>query len=400
MSATKIEWCDVTINPVVGCSKCSPGCDHCYAEKFAARLVKNPLTRQKYAGTVDSSGQWTGKINGVWMSNLPSPRDRKKKRIFIGSMGDMFHENVRFDMLTRMFAVAAHCPQHTFMFLTKRPERMREFMTDTSTRANDERGQAYKDVARIYGVDADMDGLRWPLPNVWLGVTVCNQQEADEKLPVLLDTPAVKRFVSVEPMLGAVDIAKYLYGSYECGLSCGKRMAFRDSPEKQCTKCGFTGPDDYATWGDGDCEVCPKCGQDGCCGEIEEICPDCGHYMVREHPDTPNIDWVICGGETGPEARPVHPAWVRSLRDQCQADYVKTPFFFKDWGGWLPTEINCDGRIGTWFNGKFVDNHGNIEDPSCNMSRAKSKIYGHNLLDGREWNEFPTMSHPGGHTPF
>jgi Bacteriophage protein gp37 len=231
------------------------------------------------------------------------------------------------------------------MLLTKRAERMHHFITDEF--AHSWLGASWPEVTKQASVDLKIDAP-WPLPNVWLGVTVCNQAEADAKLPVLLQTPAAKRFVSVEPMLGPVEIGKYLYGSYECALSCGHRQAFTDPPEKQCTKCGFTGPDDYATWGDGSCEECPKCGQDGCCGEIEEICPDCGTYMVREHPDTPNIDWVIAGPETGPKARAANEVWFRSLRDQCHADYCKTPFFLKK---------NSDGS---------------------------------RLLDGREWNEVPS----------
>lgn len=310
---TKIEWADMTINPVVGCTKCSDGCRSCYAERIAARLAKNPKTAAKYdAGVVDDKGKWTGKINSVsnieeefcdWIhSHIP----KKPFRVFVGSMTDLFHENGLGHSPLEILLDCLSCyPNHTFMLLTKRPERMKAFFADL---------YRYRQVQK----------------NIWLGVTVCNQAEAEAKIPLLLQTPAAVRFASVEPMLGPVDIEKYLYGSYECGLSCGKRMAFRDSPEMRCTKCGFTGPDDYATWGDGGCAVCPKCGQDGCCGAIEEICPDCGHYMVREHPDTPYIDWVICGGETGHGARPMHPDWVRSLRDQCQA--AGTPFFFKGWG--------------------------------------------------------------------
>lgn len=297
-----IGWCDDTINPVVGCSHCSPGCDNCYAERFAARLANNPATAKKYAGVVDENGKWTGKINEEgWtcFDTLP----KSPKRIFLGSMTDVFHENVPESTTSDMFFNIEYMwEQHIFLLLTKRP-------------------QNAKKLIEVY-----------PLPkNVWLGVTVCNQEEADAKIPILMQIPAAKRFVSIEPMLGPVNIEKFLRGSYECGLSCGKRMSFRDSPEMHCTKCGFVGPDDYETWGNGDCAVCPECGQDGCCGGIEAICPDCGHYMVRDHPATPYIDWVICGGETGPGARPMHPEWARSLRDQCLEAQV--PFFFKNFGG-------------------------------------------------------------------
>ena len=315
---SRIEWCDITINPVVGCSKCSPGCDNCYAEKMAFRLSKMPQTAAKYAGVVDDKGKWTGRIRNAVENEDHSTNytgkspweyfwnlGKKTKRIFVGSMTDVFHENTHpHDIAHIMHGVHDH-PEHTFILLTKRPHRMRE------------------EIPKWLLPDDK------PLPNLWLGITVCNQEEADVKVPMLLHTPAAIRFVSIEPMLGPVDIGKYLYGSYECALSCGTRLSCTDLPEKRCTGCGFIGPDDYETWGDGDCEECPKCGRGGGCGEIEEICPECGTYMVREHPDTQYIDWVIAGPGTGPGKRPAEEGWFRSLRDQCRADYSKTPFFLK-----------------------------------------------------------------------
>ena len=348
---TKIEWADMTINPVVGCSHCSPGCDHCYAERFAARLAKNPQTAEKYRGVVDKSGKWTGVIDFSLCSLDRLPL--KPKRIFIGSMCDMFHDSVMNYHLEQILNYITVSPQHTFMFLTKRPERMHSFFANLSP--------AYS------------HGFK----NIWLGVTVCNQAEADEKIPVLLDTPAAKRFVSVESMLGPVKIGKYLYGSYECGLSCGTRLPCTALPELQCTKCGFVGPDNYETWGDGPSPECPKCGQNEGCGEIEEICPDCGHYMVREHPDTQYIDWVICGGETGPGARPMHPDWVRGLRDQCQA--AATPFFFKSWGEWWP------GEWGRLYREKTISYTDGQDMVLIGKRRAGR------LLDGVEHNEFPEV---------
>ena len=358
---TKIEWCDATVNPVVGCSHCSPGCDNCYAERFAVRLAKhpNPEIAARYAGTVDAQGRWTGKINLVsnieenfcnWVyAAIPQ---RKPARIFVGSMTDLFYderpeESGWLEILMNIFTVY---PQHTFMLLSKRPEHMRRFFE------------------HYYAYYRRQE-------NLWLGVTVCNQAEADEKIPLLLQTPAAKRFVSVEPMLGPVEIGKYLYGSYECGLSCGTRLPCTALPELQCSKCGFVGPDNYETWGDGPSPECPKCGQDGGCGEIEEICPDCGHYMVREHPDTQYIDWVICGGETGSGARPMHPDWVRSLRDQCQSAAV--PFFFKSWGEWT-TDYTYDDAIST--TGAYVQ-----DTPFARVGKRRAG----RLLDGVEHNEFP-----------
>ena len=322
MGQTKIEYVDLTINPIVGCSHCSPGCDNCYAERFAARLAKNPKTAAKYAGVVDENGKWTGRLSRCDLTcfdRLP----KTPKRIFVGSMTDIFHGNANTLATVSLLDKISAYPSHTFMFLTKRANNMQYVMDFFYTRG------------RVLSV----------LPNVWLGVTVCNQEEANAKIPPLLQTPAAKRFVSVEPMLGPVEIGKYLYGSYECALSCGTRLSWDILPEKRCTKCGFTGPDDYETWGDGDYEICPECPE---ASEVESVCPNCGTYMVQGHPDTRCIDWVIAGPETGPGARLAQEEWFRSLRDQCTMGYNNTPFFLKK---------NADGT---------------------------------RLLDGKEWNEVPS----------
>lgn len=375
---TKIEWCDATVNPIVGCSKCSPGCDNCYAEKWAYRLSRNELTAQKYAGVVDERGRWTGKINSFvyWDDrDMPHRVPGKNKRVFVGSMTDLFHPNVGQERLDTIFAsilfdtIVTNGHGHSYIVVTKRVDRLLKYFEpgpEAMLRRWGEAGdgwlhvgdgdETFSDYAEGQTIPQPghetypnlLQEYLWPLPNLWIIATICNQAEADEKIPLLLQVPAAKRGVSVEPMLGPVELGKYLYGSYECALSCGTRLPCTEPPEKQCTKCGFTGPDDYATWGDGDSAECPKCGQSGCCGEIEEICPDCGTFMVREHPDTPNLDWVIAGPETGPKVRTADEVWFRSLRDQCHADYCKTPFFLKK---------NSDGS---------------------------------RLLDGREWNEVPS----------
>lgn len=300
---TKIEWADMTINPVVGCSPCSPGCDNCYAERFAARLAKNPKTAKKYSGVVDEKGKWTGVIDFDVSCLVKLPR--KPKRIFVGSMCDLFHDSVMDNHLEQIMGhlgLTRDNAHHTFMLLTKRPERMRDFFT---------RWEPYRKVT-----------------NVWLGVTVCNQAEADAKIPVLLQTPAAVRFVSIEPMLGPVNLRGKL-----CHWTChgGSGSWFSPVPGKV-------------------------------------------HHRL--------LYWVICGGETGPGARPMHPDWVRGLRDQCQG--ARVPFFFKSWGEWAP---NClcgakrphpiiqrptPGHVGCMF--------------KCGKRRAGR------LLDGVEHNEFPEVT--------
>ncbi len=302
---TKIEWADATINPVVGCSHCSPGCDHCYAERFAARMAKNPNPKisGKYAGVVDEKGKWTGRVNLHMDGCLYAATvTRKPKRFFIGSMTDIFHENIPDEEIRSLFLSMTIVPNDlpTYMVLTKRPHRAKAVLGDMLVACPE-------------------------LHRVWLGVTVCNQAEADEKIPVLLQTPAAARFVSVEPMLEAVDLRGKL--------------------------CHWTCPDGSGSW------FSPVPGK--------------VHHRL--------LDWVICGGETGPGARPMHPDWVRGLRDQCQG--ARVPFFFKSWGEWAP---NClcgakrphpiiqrptPGHVGCMF--------------KCGKRRAGR------LLDGVEHNEFP-----------
>ncbi len=292
---TKIEWCDETINPFVGCSKCSPGCDNCYAEKMAQRQIA--MGNKAYDGVVDANG-WTDQINFQPNQLEKITKWRKPRRIFIGSMTDCFHENAQsvwiFDLLDNI----CRLPHHTFMILTKRPDKM------------------FRRMHHYYSVFGDQEKSCNPFSNLWLGVTVCNQQEADEKIPILLQTPAAKRFVSVEPMLEAVDL-----------------------------------------WNNN----------------------DHSHNHLYKYTILP--DWVICGGETGPKARPMHPDWVRSLRDQCIDSNV--PFFFKQWGAYAEKS--------TFFNLKTVECSGKLWidfDPDTSVCRVGKKAAGC-LIDGREWKQFP-----------
>jgi protein gp37 len=179
---------------------------------------------------------------------------KKPSRIFVCSMGDLFHGGGSSMSIRWVFETMARSARHTFCVLTKRPVRMNEWV----------RGEA--DHWPV-----------WPLPNIWLGVSVEDQKAAYERIPILLQTPAALRFVSVEPMLASISLVRWL-------------------------PITFQGPDRYRL--------------------VEHEASDFGPWR--------GLDWVICGGETGPGARPMHPDWARSLRDQCQAAGV--PFFFKGWG--------------------------------------------------------------------
>ena len=290
-SRSKIEWTDATWNPVTGCTKVSDGCRNCYAERIAKRFQGDFAVRI-HPGRLDEPFRW-----------------RKPRLVFVCSMGDLFHLAVPDEFIADVFLTMATCRQHTFQVLTKRPERMLLWCTDAQRRiAILKPPGRNKDWAAV----DTMKSFPWPLPNVWLGVSAENQAEADERIPFLLQTPAAVRFVSVEPMLGQVDLRPYL--------------------SRPCTQCG--GSASVPCEGGG--MPCPRC------------------LRVGQFLDPDQLNWVICGGESGPGARPMYPDWASSLRDQCRVAGV--PFFFKSHGSQtiisrgtrkrLPKDRLLDGR--TW----------------------------------------------------
>lgn len=256
---------------------------------------------QAYHGLVRMTSQgpkWTGRVDTV-PSKLREPLAwRRPRMVFVNSMSDLFHPDVPTDYIDQVFAVMALARQHSFQVLTKRAGRMRQYLDAPQRRTN---------VMAAANEIAPCSEIRWPLPNVWLGVSAEDQLRADERMTDLLMTPAAVRFVSVEPMLGAIDLTalRNLFALSCCG---GQRLN------------ALTGN-----------TVCERCGQ--ACG--------CGN----------RLDWVICGGESGHGARWMEPCWARSLRDQCAA--ARVPFFFKQWGAWLPRER--DGQPDEFINvGKRV----------------------------------------------
>ncbi|AZO04555.1 phage Gp37/Gp68 family protein [Mesorhizobium sp. M2A.F.Ca.ET.043.02.1.1] len=333
-----IEWTDATWNPIVGCSIATAGCTHCYAMKMAAR-IEAMGGAPHYAGTtkkVNGNAVWTGKLALAPERILTQPlRWKEPRRIFVNSMGDLFHEDVPEEWIDQTFAVMAVTPHHTYQPLTKRADRMRRYLSDPATKH-----RVYDLVCNLVierqiqvvliapGMDERQapPGLRvyldqWPLPNVWLGVSAERQQEADERIPELLATPAAIRFVSAEPLLGPIDF----------------RNLRQYNPQGEPWIDGLRGlvtHGGYLARSPAECSLNTR----------TQITP----------PELPSLDWIIVGGESGPDARPMHPAWARSIRDQCAAAGV--PFFFKQWGG------------------------------------VRSKASGR-LLDDREWNEFPRGDH-------
>lgn len=260
---TGIEWTDATWNPVRGCSRVSEGCRNCYAERVAARFGGPGLPYEGLA----LNGKWTGNTRLV-AEHMDDPlRWRRPRRIFVNSMSDLFHESLTFEQIDEVFSIMLAAPRHTFQVLTKRPARMLAYCHRLArfTQHDPESYRAF-DLARAIGPDPV-----WPAPHVWLGVSVENQEAADERIPLLLQTPAAVRFLSCEPLLGPVNLG--LLGTMPASMTGG----------------------DYV--------------------------------MVHQR-----LHWVIAGGESGNGARPMEAAWARALRDECAAASV--PFFFKQWGEW------------------------------------------------------------------
>lgn len=201
---TKIEWTDRTWSPVRGCALVSAGCANCYAMKQAHRFsgVGKPYEGLTELGP--HGPRWTGKITLVPEALDEPLRWKKPCRIFVNSMSDLFHEDVPDLFIVKMFAIMALAPRHTFQILTKRPERMSLFLGNTNIRSF-VMGEAWSMLGRLPKYEhGDIQSRPWPLPNVQLGVSVENQQTADERNPLLLQTRAAVRFISVEPLLGPI----------------------------------------------------------------------------------------------------------------------------------------------------------------------------------------------------
>ena len=313
MSNSKIEWTEQTWNPIVGCSLVSPGCTNCYAMAMAARNERMGVSR--YDGLtreVNGRAVWTGKVARAPESTLLAPLKRRKRTTyFVNSMSDLFHEDVPDAWIDEIFATMGESPQHIFQILTKRADRMRRYMIDVRDRRTILAG-----------------AFAWPLPNVWLGVSTERQQEADERIPLLLQTPAAVRFISAEPLLGPIDLTRI----------AAPKVAPDDNAEGWKFNCLDAPSDYYELWVDDPFREGPRC-------------IDSGDGPYRETA----LDWVIVGGESGLGARPMNPDWARALRDQCQTAGV--PFFFKQWGEFSDRE-DCDGnilRVGKRAAGRLLD---------------------------------------------
>lgn len=287
---SKIEWCDHTFNPWMGCTRVSPGCQHCYAETLMDHRYKKVKWGPQGQRVLTAKAYWKQplKWNMTWFVECevcdlrqvfnqfgrcpgcehPMEATMKpvRQRVFCGSLCDVFEERAEIrDWRSDLFELIEQTPNLDWLLLTKRPENVKRSLPD----------------------------------NVWIGTSVENQAMADKRIPVLVQIPAKVHFLSVEPMLEKIDLDLR-------GTNYGR---------------------DHATWSE-------------------------------------DVSWVICGGESGPDARPMNPEWVQSLRDQCKEADV--PFFFKQWGEYLP-----------------------VGGPEHYAFEKMGKHRSGRVVDGQEWNEFP-----------
>lgn len=350
---TKIEWADATVNAVNGCSVVSPGCTNCYAMRLAGTRMKHHPTRAGLTIDTKAGPVWTGEVRLNEPALLQPLSWKRPRRIFWNAHGDLFHDKVPDEWIDRVFAVCALTPQHKHMILTKRSARMRDHICSRAGDYMVRLPQALDDMGIARSSQHPL--LHWPLNNVWLGVSVEDQQRADERIPDLLATPAAVRFLSCEPLLGPVD------------LTLIPALGFSGAALPKVNLLELTIADADAII-DGAAEAVP-------CLNSLRLYPELSRYGFG----VSKLDWIIVGGESGPGARPVHPDWVRSLRDQCKA--AGTAFFFKQWGEWVNEDQSPADAV---FPGEGFDPFG---DGSYWAKLGKKRAG--RLLDGVEHSEFP-----------
>lgn len=376
---SKIEWTDHTFNPWIGCKAISPGCANCYAADWAKRYGRDFAERTR-TKTWAAPLKWNAEHEAFFAQH------GRRQRVFCASLADVFDNEVDPEWRADLFALMRATPNLDWLLLTKRIGMVLPQFKEAGMHCNStDRG----DLA--FWIMSWFDGR--PPANVWLGATVVNQEEADRDIPKLIATPAAKRFLSIEPMLGPMGILKWL-DAWTCA-DCEFHGSENDCGPDGCEKCGKQ--DSF----DGD--TCKSCGADD--QSAKASCPQCGSHRSYERDngfkfdsEKNLIDWVIAGGESGPGARPSHPDWFRSLRDQCAAAGV--PFLFKQHGEWANSEAaaldlnDCYevSKIGGWVepDGKVTLGEGAapFSEQAAHVFKIGKKAAGR-LLDGIEHNGFP-----------
>lgn len=346
---TNIEWCDSTFNPWIGCTRVSPACDDCYAARSTPARTLGVMWGPGQPRRRTSDANW--KLPGQWQRQAAAfhAEHGRRRRVFCASLADWLDNESPDGWLVDLLHLVHTTPDLDWLLLSKRIGNWQAQVTHAAGMAALSAGrQRWPGLAEWI-----CDWLDGKAPrNVWLGATVVDQTEADRDVPKLLRVPAAVRFLSVEPMLGAVDLRDGLAVEPDRGGGWRPKTKFGEAPE---------------------------------------------------------INWVICGGESGPKARPMHPDWARGLRDQCAAAGVA--FNFKQHGEWAevdgdkPTRTvhvesdigetlasRCDGFIS--MAGEFVRSMDDAatDDPYRGMARIGKKAAGR-VLDGRTHDGFPAVRH-------
>lgn len=321
---TKIEWADHTFNPWIGCTKVGPGCDNCYAkadfEDRKHRVTWGAGQARSRTKTWGDPVRWNKQHEAFFAAN------GRRQRVFCASLADVFDNDVDPQWRVDLFELIAVTPNLDWLLLTKRIGNANAMLNETIE-------------TMAHGIN-DWDCQPWP--NVWIGATIVNQEEADRDIHKLLTVRAAKRFLSMEPLLGPIDLDRWL--------------------------------------------------------ELAGLNTDLGL-------SNPGLDWVIVGGESGPHARPMHPDWARILRDQCEAAGVPFLFKqWGEWASMKgagiaehgPVMDSC-GNVTDWMHQEITLSNGSKHQVKAHaltghatdlMFRVGKKSAGR-LLDGREWNGVP-----------
>lgn len=320
--ATAIEWADSTFNPWEGCQKAGPGCDNCYAEARNARFSGGQAVNWGPGAPRRRTSDANWKLPAQWQRQAAAfqAKHGRRRRVFCASLADWLDNEVPVGWLADLLHLVRKTPDLDWLLLSKRIGNWRS------------RLEAARDaMLNSHMIECWLRGM--PPPNVWIGSTVVNQAEADRDVPKLLRVPAAVRFLSVEPTLGPIDLTNIPVGG-----------------------------------GHGHHEFDPII---------------TGNALRRADREAPHLHWVICGGESGPKARPMHPDWARSLRDQCAAASV--PFLWKQWGEYLPVgQVRAPGAE------MVVPRTGHAWDDGMTAWRIGKAAAGR-LLDGRTHDEWPEV---------